>query len=82
VLLALDRLEPHQRYFQRVLRESGSASSYVREVLKALRDQGFIEVKRSGGINCLVLTASGNQILFHFIEARRLLKSSVQPTSG
>ena len=41
-----------------------------------------IEVKRSGGINRLVLTASGNQILFHFIEARRLLKSSVQPTSG
>lgn len=77
VLLALDRLEPHQRYFQRVLRESGLAASYIREVLKALRDQGFIEVKRSGGINRLVLTASGNQLLFHFIEVRRLLKSSV-----
>ncbi|MCG3145824.1 MAG: hypothetical protein HONDAALG_03519 [Gammaproteobacteria bacterium] len=81
VLLALDRLEPHQRYFQRVLRESGAASSYIREVMKALRDQGFIEVKKSGGINRLVLTASGNQLLFHFLEARRLLKSRV-PISG
>lgn len=78
----MDRLEPHQRYFQRVLRESGLAASYIREVLKALRDQGFIEVKKSGGINRLVLTSSGNQLLFHFLEARRLLKSSARSISG
>ncbi len=77
VLLSLDQLPSQQRYFQRLLRECSSASSYIREVLKSLEDQGFLEVRRSSHINRFVFTPQGNELVFHLRGVDRLLKSSL-----
>ena len=73
VLLVLFQVEPKDRYYQRLLRHTKVASSYVREVLQVLEDHAFLEVKRSGRIHRLVLTAKGNQLAFHLMECARVL---------
>ena len=78
VLLILSQVETKDRYYQRLLRHTQAAGSYVREVLQALEKEGYLEVKRSGRIHRLVLTAAGNKLAFHLLEAAHLLK--VQPT--
>jgi len=71
ILTILSWLEPKDRYYQRLLRYTQAASSYVREVLQALEDLGFLEVKQTG--KRLVLTAKGNQLAFHLAESATLL---------
>ena len=73
VVLVLSKLDYKDRYYQRLLRHTRAASSYVREVLPSLEEAGFLEVKPSGRINRLVLTASGNQLAFHLSETAKLL---------
>jgi len=73
ILLILSQLEAKDRYYQRLLHYTKAAGSYVREVLHALEAEGFIEVKKSGRINRLVLTAKGNQLAFHLLECARML---------
>lgn len=73
VLLVLSQVEPKDRYYQRLLRHTKVASSYVREVLRVLEDEGLVEVKPSGRIHRLVLTAKGNQLAFHLLECARVL---------
>ena len=76
VLRALSSLDAKDRYYQKLVRNTETASSYVREVLRSLEEQGFLEVKRSSHIHRLVLTAVGNQLSFHLLEALRLLNYS------
>jgi predicted transcriptional regulator len=76
VVLALHSLEPKDRYPQRLLRRTNAASSYFREVLGSLEASGLLEVKRSGRINRLVLTAAGNQLVFHLSECRKVLRAT------
>ncbi len=73
ILVILSWLETKERYYQRLLRYTHAASSYVREVLQALEDFGFLEVKQTGKIKRLVLTAKGNQLAFHLAESATLL---------
>jgi hypothetical protein len=81
VVLALQELELRHRYYQRLTRQTSVASSYIREVLTALEDYRLLEVKRSGHTKRLVLTALGNQLVFHLREVRRLLKDGHGPNS-
>ena len=76
VLLTIARLEPKERYFQRLIRHAGTASSYAREVLRSLEEAEFLEVKRSAHIHRLVLTPPGNQLVYHLAEADRLISRS------
>lgn len=73
VLLVLSQLEAKDCYYQRLLRHTKAASSYVREVLHSLESEGYLEVKKSGRINRLVLTAMGNKLAFHLLESANLL---------
>jgi len=73
ILLILSQLEAKDRYYQRLLRHTKAAGSYVREVLHTLETEGFVEVKKSGRIHRLVLTAKGNQLAFHLLECARVL---------
>ena len=73
ILLILSQLEAKDRYYQRLLRHTKAAGSYVREVPHTLETEGFVEVKKSGRINRLVLTATGNKLAFHLLECARIL---------
>jgi len=75
ILLILSQLEAKDRYYQRLLRYTKAAGSYVREVLHTLEKEGFVESKRSGRINRLVLTATGNKLAFHLMESAHLLRT-------
>ena len=71
----LHRIDYKERYPQGLMRHTGLAASYLREVLQSLEEEGFMEVRRTGHIHRLVLTASGTQLAFHLIEAERLLSA-------
>ena len=84
ILLILSQLEAKDRYYQRLLRHTKAAGSYVREVLHTLEEEGFLEIKKSGRINRLVLTATGNKLAFHFLETATLIgrRPVMRPTWG
>jgi len=74
VLITIHHLDPGDRYYQKLLRHTPAAASYVREVIASLEEQGFLEIKRNSHIHRLVLTSSGNQLVYHLEEAAKLLR--------
>ena len=76
VVCALHHLEPQNRYYQRLIRNTVTSASYAREVLRSLEDQGFLQINRSGHIHRIVFTSLGNQLAFHLTEVLRLIDYS------
>jgi len=73
IVIVISQSQHKDCYYQRLLRNTDVAASYMREVLSELEKEGFLEVKSSGKIKRLVLTAAGNRLAFHLLESATLL---------